>query len=74
MPQPKDKDWLKGYKSKTPMSTRDPPQNHNINRLKVKSWEKIFHADRDQRKTAVAILSVTIDFEIKAKKRDKQGH
>ena len=55
------------------MSTRDPPQNHNTYRLKVKSWEKIFHAYRDQ-KTAVAILSVTTDFEIKAKKRDKQGH
>ena len=24
MPQPKDKDWLNGYKIKTP--TRDPPQ------------------------------------------------
>ena len=29
MPQPKDKDWLNGYKSKMPnkLSTRDPPQN-----------------------------------------------
>jgi len=29
MPQPKDKDWLKGYKNKTlyTLSTRDPPQN-----------------------------------------------
>uniref|UniRef100_A0A8B9XT32 MTOR-associated protein MEAK7 n=1 Tax=Bos mutus grunniens TaxID=30521 RepID=A0A8B9XT32_BOSMU len=29
MPQPKDKDWLNGYKNKTPymLSTRDPPQN-----------------------------------------------
>ena len=28
MPQPKDKDWLNGYKNKTPnMSTRDPLQN-----------------------------------------------
>ena len=29
MPQPKDKDWLSGYKNKTlyMLSTRDPPQN-----------------------------------------------
>ena len=28
MYQPKDKDWLNGYKNKTRMqSTRDPPQN-----------------------------------------------
>ena len=29
MPQPKDKDWLNGYKNKTPiyMSTRDPLQS-----------------------------------------------
>ena len=28
MPQPKDKDWLNGYKNKTPIyATRHPPQN-----------------------------------------------
>ena len=29
MSQPKDKDWLNGYKNKTlyMLSTRDPPQN-----------------------------------------------
>ena len=35
----------------------------------------IFHANRDQKKTGVAILiSDKIDFEIKAMKRDKEGH
>ena len=64
MPQPKDKDWLNGYKNKTPMY-----------RLKVKGWEKIFHANRDQKKAGEAILiSDKIDFEIKAVKRDKEGH
>ena len=41
----------------------------------MKGWKKIFHANRDQKKPGVAILiSVKIDFEIKAVKRDKGGH
>ena len=64
MHQPKDKDWLNGYKNKTPMY-----------RLKVKGWEKIFHANRDQKKAGLAILiSDKIDFKTKAMKRDKEGH
>ena len=44
-------------------------------RLKVKGWKKIFHANRDQKKAGVAILiSNKIDFEMKAVKRDKEGH
>ena len=44
-------------------------------RLKLKGWKKIFHANRDQRKAGVAILiSDKIVFEIKAVKRDKEGH
>ena len=44
-------------------------------RLKVKGWEKIFHANGDQKKARVAILiSDKIDFEIKAVKREKEGH
>ena len=44
-------------------------------RLKVKGWEKIFHANGDQKKTGVAILITDkIDFEIKAMKRDKEGY
>ena len=44
-------------------------------RLKVKGWKKIFHANGDQKKAGVAILiSVKIDFEIKAVKRDKERH
>ena len=43
-------------------------------RLKVKGWKKIFHANRDQKKSGVAILiSDKIDFKIKAVKRDKEG-
>ena len=44
-------------------------------RLKVKGWKKIFHTNGDQKKAGVAILiSEKIDFEIKAMKRDKEGH
>ena len=51
----------------THLKTRD--------RLTVKGWKKIFHANGDQKKAGVAILiSDKIDFEIKAMKRDKEGH
>ena len=41
----------------------------------MKGWEKIFHANGDQKKAGVAILiSDKIDFEIKGVKRDKEGH
>jgi len=41
----------------------------------VKGWKKIFHTNGDQKKPGIAILiSDKIDFEIKAVKRDKEGH
>ena len=44
-------------------------------RLKVKGWEKIFHANRDQKKAGVAILiSDQIVFKTKVVQRDKEGH
>jgi len=40
----------------------------------VKTWKKIFHANRDQKKAGVAILiSDKIDFKTKAVKRDKHS-
>ena len=40
----------------------------------MKGWKKIFHADRDQKKSGVAIIiSDKIDFKTKAVKTDK-GH
>ena len=58
-----------GCLQETHLETRD------TNRLKVKGWKKIFHADRDQNKAGVAILiSDKIDFKTKAVKRDKEGH
>ena len=44
-------------------------------RLKAKGWKKMFHTNGDQKKAGVPILiSDKIDFEIKAMKRDKEGH
>ena len=77
MSQPKDKDWLNGYKSKTPIYAvyKRPISNQGTHRLKVKGWKKIFHANGDQKKAGVAILILDkIDFETKALKRDKEGH
>ena len=69
MPQPKDKDWLNGYKNKTPymLSTRDPPQTYGHIQMKVKGWKEIFHANGNQKKAGVAkLISDKIDFEIRA--------
>ena len=44
-------------------------------RLKVKCCKKIFQANGDQKKAGITILiSDKIDFQIKAVKRDKEGH
>ena len=72
MPQPKDKDWLNGYKNKTPTYAVYKRPTY---RLKMKGWKKIFHANRDQKKAGVAILITDkIDFKTKAVKRDQEGH
>ena len=77
MPQPKDKDWLNGYKNKTPIYIvyKKPTSKQGTHTLKVKGWKKIFHANRDKKNAGVAILiSDKIDFKTKAVKRDKEGH
>ena len=42
MPQPKDKDWLNGYKNKPPymFSTRDPPRNKGHIQTECEGLEK----------------------------------
>ena len=42
MPQPKDKDWLSGYKNKTlyMLSTRDPSQNREHIQAESEGLEK----------------------------------
>ena len=78
MLQPKEKDWLNGYKKQDPyvcclqdihLKPRD------TYRLKLKGWKKILHANGDQKKAGVAILiSDKIHFKIKSVKIDKEGH
>ena len=44
-------------------------------RLKVREWEKLFHADGNQKKAGVAILiSDKIDFKLKNVTKDNEGH
>ena len=57
------------------LSTKTHFKTRDTYKLKVKGWKKIFHTNRDQNKVGVAILiSDKIDFQIKAVKRDKEGH
>ena len=57
------------------LSTRTHLKLRDTYRLKVKGWKKIYHTNGDQKKAGVAILiSDKTDFEIKAMKRDKEGH
>ena len=77
MPQPKDKDWLNGYKNKTTIYAvyKRPTSKQRTHRQKMKGWKKIFHTNGNQKKAGVAILiSDKIDFKIKAVKGDKEGH
>ena len=78
MPQPKDIDWLNGYKNKThtyAVFKRPTSLLGTHNKLKVRGWKKIFHANGNQKKAGMAILiSDKIDFKIKTILRDKEGH
>ena len=55
MLQPKDTEWLNGYKTIYMLSTRNfrPKDTY---RLKVRGWGNIFHADGKQKKAGAAIL------------------
>jgi len=77
MLQPKDKDWLNGYKTRPlyMLSTRDPPQNRGHIQTESEGLGKVFHTNRDQRKAGVAkLISDKIEFKTQAVKGDKEGH
>ena len=78
MLQPRDIDWLNGYKNKTSyicclQETDYRPRD--TYRLKVREWKKIFHENGNQKKLGVAIvITDKMDFKIKTITRDKEGH
>ena len=80
MLQPRDVDWLNGYKNKTCIYAEETHfRPRDTYRLKVRGWKKIFHANGNQKKAGVAILiSDKIDFKIvfkiKTVTRNKEGH
>ena len=78
MHQPKDKDWPKGYKNKTPIYAvykRPTSKQGHIQTEREQLEKKIFWSNREQKKAGVAILiSDNTDFEIKTMIRDKEGH
>ena len=77
MLQPKDTDWLKGYKNKTHKYAvyKKPTSDLKTHyRLKVRGWKNIFHANGKQKNAGVAILiSDKIELNIKNTTRDKEG-
>ena len=77
MLQPKDTDWLNGYKNKTHIYAvyKKPTSDLKTYRLKVRGQKDIFHANGRQKKAGVAILiSDKTDLKIKKITRDKEGH
>ena len=59
MLQPKDTDWLNGYKNKTHIYAVYKKPTSDLKdryRLKVRGWKSIFHANVKQKKDGVAIL------------------
>ena len=77
MLQPKDTDWLNGYKNKTHIYAvyKKPTLPQDTYKLKVRGWKNIFHANGKQKKSDVAIFkSDKIDLKIKTITRDKEGY
>ena len=68
-------DWIKKQKPSICCLQETHLRAKDTYRLKVRGWEKIFHANGQDRKAGVAILiSDKIDFKMKAIKKDKEGH
>ena len=77
MLQPKDTDWLNGYKNKTQIYAvyKKPTSDLKAHRLKLRGQKDTSHANGKQKKADVAIvISDKIDLKIKNITRDKEGH
>ena len=67
-------DWIRKQKPSICCLQETHLRAKDTYRLKVRGWEKIFHANGQDRKAGVAILiSDKIDFKTKAIKKDKEG-
>ena len=74
MPQPKDKDWLNGYKNKTPIYVVYKRPNSKQGTHTDWKWRdgKSYSMQTDQKKAGVAILtSDKIDFKQRLWKETK---
>ena len=68
-------DWIKKQKPTICCLQETRFRAKDTYRLKVRGWEKILHANGQDRKAGVAILtSDKLDFKMKAIKKDKEGH
>ena len=77
MLQPKDTDWLNGYKNKTCIYAdyKRPTSDQGHIQTESEGMKNIFHANGNQKIAGVAILiSDKTDFKIKSIPRDKEGH
>ena len=77
MPQPKDKDWLNGYKNKTPIYAvyKRPTSKQGTYMTESEGLEKnISHKWRPKKAGVSILISDNIDFKIKSVKGDKEGH
>ena len=76
IPQPKDKDWLNGYKNKTPIYVvykRLTSKQGTHTDWKWRAGKSYFTQMETKNKTGVAILIWNkIDFEVKAMKETKK--
>ena len=67
-------DWIKKQEPTICSLQETHLRAKNTYKLKMRGWEKIFHASGQDRKAGVAILiSGEIDFKTKAIKKDKEG-
>ena len=76
-PQPKDKDWLNGYKNKTPIHVayKTPTSKQGTHTdWKWRAGKNIPHKYRQKKARVAILISDKIDFKTKAVKRDKEDH
>ena len=78
MLQPKDTDWLSGYKNETRIYVVYKRPTSDIGTHTDWKWgdgKNIYHANGNQKNAGVTILiSDKIDFKIKTVRRGKEGH